>query len=67
MTSKNSRILEDYLTQDQAAAELSVCSRTLDRWRVLAMGPPVTKIGRQVYYRRSSVMAWLQAREVHRL
>ncbi len=56
-------LLTDFLTQDEAAAELKVCERTLDRWRRLGEGPPITKLGRRNLYRRSSMHAWLHARE----
>jgi hypothetical protein len=56
-------LLADFLTLDEAAAELKVCGRTLDRWRRLGEGPPITKLGRRILYRRSSVQAWLHARE----
>jgi hypothetical protein len=56
-------LLADFLTQEEAAAELQVCERTLDRWRRLDEGPPITKLGRRILYRRSSVQAWLRARE----
>jgi len=56
-------LLTDFLTQDEAAVELNVCKRTLDRWRKLDEGPPVTKLGRRILYRRSSVQAWLVERE----
>jgi hypothetical protein len=56
-------LLADFLTQEEAAAALKVCDRTLDRWRRLDEGPPVTKLGRRILYRRSSLHAWLRARE----
>jgi len=56
-------LLADFLTQDEAAAELKVCERTLDRWRKLDEGPPITKLGRRILYRRSSVQKWLTAQE----
>jgi hypothetical protein len=56
-------LLTDFLTQDEAAGELNVCDRTLDRWRRLGEGPPITKLGRRVLYRRSSLQAWLCGRE----
>ena len=58
-------LLADFLEQDEAAAELKVCRRTLDRWRALSEGPPITKLGRRILYRRSSLQAWLRAREHH--
>lgn len=59
------KLLADFLTPDEAAAELKVCARTLDRWRRLDEGPPITKLGRRTLYRRTSVQAWLRAREHH--
>jgi predicted DNA-binding transcriptional regulator AlpA len=56
-------VLADFLTQDEAAAALKICERTLDRWRRLGEGPPITKLGRRVLYRRSSLQAWLRTRE----
>ncbi len=56
-------ILVDFLARHEAAAELKVCDRTLDRWRRLGEGPPVTKLGRRVLYRYSSLQNWLSARE----
>jgi hypothetical protein len=56
-------LLTDFLTQKKAAAELKICERTLDRWRRLGEGPPITKLGRRVLYRRSSLQAWLRTRE----
>jgi hypothetical protein len=58
-------LLDDFLTQNEAAAELKICERTLDRWRRLRDGPPITKLGRRILYRRSSLQAWLCARECH--
>jgi hypothetical protein len=56
-------LLADFLTQEKGAAELKICERTLDRWRRLGEGPPITKLGRRVLYRRSSLQAWLRTRE----
>jgi hypothetical protein len=61
--STSETLMADFLEQDEAAAELKVCSRTLDRWQKLGEGPPITKLGRRVLYRRSSLLEWLCARE----
>ena len=37
--------------------------RTLDRWNALGMGPPRTRVGRAVLYRRASARKWLAAQE----
>lgn len=55
--------LAGYATQREVAAEIGMCTRTLDRWRALGMGPPVTKLGRRILYRRSSLAAWLARQE----
>lgn len=57
------RVLADFLSQREAASELKVCERTLDRWRRLGEGPPITKLGRRILYRRTSLQSWLRARE----
>ena len=57
------RLLTDFLPRREAAAELEVCERTLDRWQKLGAGPPVTRVGRDVFYRRSSSLSWLAAQE----
>jgi hypothetical protein len=56
-------ILSEYLTREELASELRRNPRTLDRWEVLGMGPPRTFVGRQVFYRRSSLLKWLAAQE----
>jgi len=56
-------ILAEYLTREELASELRRNPRTLDRWEVLGMGPPRTLVGRQVLYRRSSLLKWLAAQE----
>jgi hypothetical protein len=57
------KLLADFLPKEQAAAELHVCERTLDRWHALGMGPPRAHVGRKVLYRRASVQKWLCAQE----
>ncbi len=56
-------ILSEFLTKEELAAELRRNARTLDRWDVLGMGPPRTRVGRKVLYRRASVQKWLGAQE----
>lgn len=56
-------ILEEFLTREELATELRRSPRTLDRWDVLGIGPPRTPVGREIFYRRASVQAWLRARE----
>jgi hypothetical protein len=56
-------ILEGYLTESELAAQIHRSVRTLARWRALDEGPPVTRIGREILYRKSSIAAWLDGRE----
>ncbi len=56
-------ILSEFLTPIELAAELRISPRTLVRWEAVGDAPAITRIGRQRLYRRSSVVAWLVARE----
>ena len=56
-------ILAEFMTVEELAAELGRNKRTLDRWDALGIGPPRTRMGRTVLYRRSSVQKWLVAQE----
>jgi hypothetical protein len=55
--------LDDYMTPPDLCAVLGVCKRTLDRWRTARKGPPRTKIGQKILYRKSGVSDWLRRRE----
>ena len=61
--SKFEPILSEFLTKEELAAELRRNPRTLDRWQVRGVGPPRTRVRRQVLYRRASVERWLAAQE----
>jgi hypothetical protein len=57
------RVLADFMNTDELAADLDVTPLTLVRWRLQKTGPAVTRLGRRILYRRSSVQAWLAAQE----
>jgi hypothetical protein len=61
--SNSEPILSEFLTTEELAAELRRNKRTLDRWHTLGIGPPRTRIGRKVLYKRTSVQKWLMAQE----
>jgi hypothetical protein len=61
--SNSEPLLSKFLTKEELAAELRRNPRTLDRWAVLGIGPPRTRVGRHVLYRRASVQRWLLALE----
>jgi hypothetical protein len=58
-----SGVLDDYLSDVELAQELDVSPRTIARWRAMREGPPLTRVGRRIMYRRSSVRLWLEGRE----
>lgn len=58
-----SKLLADYFTLDEAAAELGVTVRTLYHWRRDKKGPPVSRIGQRLWYYKPSLIAWLRSRE----
>ena len=60
-------LLDGYMTREEAAGELGVHPRTLDRWQQLRKGPARTRVGKRVLYARQDVADWLAAnREVNR-
>jgi hypothetical protein len=59
-------LLRDYFRKVELAAELEKSTRTLDRWEELRIGPPRTVIGKDIFYRRDSVEAWLRSCEQRR-
>jgi hypothetical protein len=48
----------------ETARELGVSLRTLRKWRQQGRGPAFIKFARQIHYRKESVAAWLNAREI---
>jgi hypothetical protein len=56
-------LLSEFFEKEELANELNKTPRTLDRWDTLGIGPPRTRIGRKVLYRRTSVQKWLAAQE----
>lgn len=56
-------LLDDFLSTEELAVELDVTPLTLVRWRMQKTGPPVTRLGRRILYRRSSLRTWLAAQE----
>lgn len=59
----NPVITPDYVSAAQLAKEFGVSKRTLWIWRRKNDSPPVTIIGKAVYYRRQAVSDWLRKRE----
>lgn len=56
-------LLSGMYTRQQLALELGFTCDTLCRWEALQIGPPCTRIGRRVLYRRDAVETWLLEQE----
>lgn len=54
----------EILTTVEAAALLRCSRQFLEGARVHGDGPPFTRMGRLVRYRRSAILAWMAKREV---
>ena len=52
---------DELIPNGQAAKQLKQQPNTLTAWRNQKRGPPYLKVGRQIFYRRSDLMAWLGA------
>jgi predicted DNA-binding transcriptional regulator AlpA len=56
---------DDLMLDVQAAARFTgIAAATLAKMRCMGGGPLFVKLGRRVVYRRSDVIAWLNARRV---
>jgi hypothetical protein len=58
-----SDLLADYIREHDAAKQIGKSARTLQRWERGQTGPPLTRIGRERFYRINSFKAWLAAQE----
>jgi excisionase family DNA binding protein len=57
-------MMQTLLTQREAAAQLRLSQRTLERFRVSGAGPTYVKAGRLVRYRESDLEKWIASRVV---
>jgi hypothetical protein len=53
----------EILNEKQTATELGVKVATLRIWSARRKGPPRIKVGRKLFYRRETLLAWLASRE----
>jgi hypothetical protein len=49
------------LNEVQAADLLNLSVRTLQAWRITGAGPRFVRAGRAIRYRRSALVAWIDA------
>ena len=57
------KLLDEYFTRAELAAEFGKSERTLERWERLRIGPPVTRLGITPIYNKEGSRAWLRAQE----
>lgn len=60
---KSESMLSEWITRAEVAAELRITTETLCRWNSRRLGPPPTRVGRKVYYRRETLHEWLLNQE----
>ncbi len=53
--------LDEWFTTPEAAHYLKVSRQWLEKLRTYGGGPPYTKLGRRVVYKRSDLDRWAQA------
>ena len=56
--------MQTLLTQREAAAQLRLSQRSLERYRVSGGGPTYVKAGRLVRYREQDLEKWIASRVV---
>ena len=56
-------LVEDFASKQEAALELDVVERTLDRWIEQNAGPPVTLICKKQFFERRALAAFKRRRE----
>jgi hypothetical protein len=64
MSDTTGGVLDGYVSERDLAEQLHMTPRTMQRWRCQRLGPPVTLIGRAVFYRVEGVRAWLASCEM---
>jgi len=54
---------EEYFDEAETAAALHKQVNTLRVWSVRRQGPPRIVVGRKIFYKKSSLKAWLNSQE----
>jgi hypothetical protein len=55
--------LDDYQDLASFCEQLGISKRTAKRWQLTRTGPPQTRVGKKILYRKSAIAAWLKHRE----
>jgi hypothetical protein len=56
-------LLGGWISRSELALQLGVSEDTLRRWDAMRSGPPCVRAGRKVFYRRATVLGWLEDQE----
>ena len=54
--------LDEYFSKQELSRSLGISIRTLDRWHTLREGPPRTRAGKKIFFKKDSVRDWLEDR-----
>ena len=57
-------VLDDWLTEEETAAELRKKVRTVRRWRTDGIGPPYAQFGRTVMYHKDALRRYCLDQQV---
>jgi hypothetical protein len=61
------RLIDEFQSKAEHAAELGVCSRTLDIWLGDPVDPiPSWKVGQRRLFKKEATREWLERRQVQR-
>lgn len=62
-TAHSDPLMADWMTRAELAQVLGITVPTLRRWEAEGIGPPFTRLGRAILYRRESFREWLRSKE----
>ena len=57
--------LDEWLSEEQTAAEVDKSVRTLRQWRRKGVGPPYARFGRTIKYRKPSLVEHFRKSEIN--
>ena len=64
-TQKPDALMSGWISRTDLAHQLGVTEDTLRRWNAKRSGPPCIRAGRKTFYRRETVLDWLEEQETH--